>query len=69
MIGYKNPATRRLDIPFALYTTPTIALEAIAKCAHSRDWEKTAHIRPVDERVVWTIHEDHVELYYRERPA
>lgn len=58
----------RVDVPHTLSGGRIAAIARLNGTAATRDWFRTAHITAEDSRVLWTIHDDHVSLYYHDIP-
>lgn len=63
--------TLKQVVTYSIYTPPTrrSALDSINKAAHMHDWWHAANIHAADERVLWTVHDDRIVLYYRQNPV
>lgn len=68
----KSVQTRHLDLLYEM-NGPNLAkgkkrtLEIVEQAARSRNWSRDAKIDAVDERVLWTLHERHLTLWFREK--
>jgi hypothetical protein len=58
---------RSFPQPYAMFSSPKQCLRTVEAAARSGDWLEKTGIDAVDNRVLWTIDEDAVTLWFVER--
>lgn len=63
----RHPGTEVQTIAATLFPSMATAVKKMNEAGHNRNWEKSANIAPVDERVLWTIdpEAETITMYYR----